>query len=266
MAATEHLSKEQFLSMLEKSMKSSFFLLIISFFMFFDSMMAFFYGIGIEKLKSPGYPVNLELGVSVLIGFIAFSGLVSLFLPFLYSALAQAYKQYVPYHCDSFNEWFLKAVGIEPDTRPRRRSKDEVSEWELRREAHETQSEFLLKLYDEHATQKQRKSREHHTSQFYAFCALFFLSLNYWLPGEHQADTVSAWVERYCSSSLPIWGAMFLLLLLTVIPFHHSRGTRPGIYHPPLYRRLEASDEKMRAQRRDAQAKFARMLQGEDQD
>ncbi|WP_010170813.1 hypothetical protein [Pseudomonas sp. PAMC 25886] len=264
MSASEHLAKEQFLSMLEKSVRPSFFLLVISFLVFFDSVMVYFSGGGIVGLQIPGNTLNLELGIKLLIGFIAFSGLISLALPVIYSLAGTLYLAFGVPALTGFENWILSASGItgrETFNVRYRRNRDCVRAWELRAEAHETQSDFLINLYNNHAARRKADRAEQHTNQYYAFCAFFLTAFNFWLPGGSQASTLCGWLEMQTGSSMLIGLILLVLFLLMVVPFHVDRAAGEDIYHPPLHQRLEQRDEQSFQRQRALDAQLERDVQ-----
>lgn len=263
MSASEDLSKEKFFSMLEKSVKPQFFLLVASFVVFFDSMMVYFSGIGLIGLQAEGSGLSLALGLKLLIGFTIFSGLVSLVFPFLFGIVRPLYLGIVMPISDAVDSWVTRWIGADKDHVPYvhlRRVRDCVRPWDLRQEAHETKSDFLLKLYEDYARHHRSEEVEHYTIQYYAFCALIFTALNFWLPGGAKEVTLTGWIETFFSSTTLVWIALSVFFGMMAAPFHVDRSERKWIYHPPLYHRLEAEDEKEAYKRRILDAEIERNI------
>ncbi|HDR9128373.1 TPA: hypothetical protein QDB31_005468 [Burkholderia vietnamiensis] len=264
MADSDEFSKEGFFSMIEKAFKPQFFLLTLCFALFIDSALVYFCGVGFKDAGGGANSLSMSLGIKITLAFLAFSGLVSMILPFVHGLAVQMYLATLYPVWGKFELFVDKALGFDKQqVVPKRRENDCVRPWELRHEAHATQSEFLLGLYDDYRRQEQRDETNQRKTQFYAFCALFFTGLNYWVPGNMGDHTVTHWIEAYCLTSAPIWIALVTFASLMFVPFHIDNFDSKWVYCPPLHRRLEAKAqeerEKERKWREEIEQDVARM-------
>lgn len=156
MSGSVELSKEELFSLVEKAVKPQFFLLIFSFVLLFDASPVRFHHVGLFELGTSNLSTS-TVGITLILTFLAFSGLASMILPFLYIASIQLYIATVY----SFCLWLKQK--IEPDnepihyTGPKRRERDRVRPWELREEAHKTQYDFLIQLYNTYDTTRKQE-------------------------------------------------------------------------------------------------------------
>jgi hypothetical protein len=258
MSASEDLAKDKFLSLLENAGKVKFFLLVASFFFLFDSVMVYFKGVGIVGMQDKDFKLELFLGIKLLIIFVCFSGLLSLIFPTVYFLTIQVYELFVDW-LGAVASSLAKAVGqrrVDPPFVRQFRLRDCVRPSELRREAHNTQSEFLLSEYRAFSRAQETGASEVRTVQFYAFCALLLAVFNMGVSGDGQAITVIGWIEMHWSFA-PVLIGLGTLSVLMLAPVHVEIMSNKWIYCPPLHDRLEQEDN----DRYEQQQKFEKELE-----
>lgn len=243
MSASEDLAKDKFLSLLENAGKVKFFLLVASFFFLFDTVMVYFTGVGIVGMQDKDFKLELFLGIKLLITFVCFSGLLSLIFPTLYFVTIQVYGFFVDW-LRAVASSLAKAIGQRRDDPPfvrQFRLPDCVRPSELRREAHNTQSEFLLGEYRDFSRVQETGASELRTVQFYAFCALLLAVFNMGVSGDGQAITVIGWIEMQWSFD-PVLIGLATFFVLMVGPLHVEIMSDKWIYCPSLHDRLQKED------------------------
>ncbi|AOJ08426.1 hypothetical protein [Burkholderia mayonis] len=259
MAESSEFSKESFLSMIEKAVKPQFFLLTISFVLFVDAALAYFCGAGLLDVEAVKNSITASLAIKISLAFLGFSGLVSMVLPFAESLSIQLYYATLYRAWGAFEDLLNSVLGL--DRQPfirKQRENNCVRPSELLREAHETQSDFLLKLYNDYDRRDQRAKVDQRKMQSYAFCALFFTASNYLLPPSVSDHALTHWISAYCASSAPIWTALIVFAMLVFMPLHFDEWDSKWIYCPPLHRKLEAESEAARRKERQFQEEVER--------
>jgi len=141
---------------------------------------------------------------------------------------------------------------------PRQREHNHVRPGELQLEAHETQSDFLIRLYEFNSRHEDRGRLQTRKTQLYALCALVFLLLNYWITGAGVCHSATCWAVDHFGSNLPVWLGFALFAMLVFGPLHTDDWERRWIFHPPLYRKLEQKDEEWRKKEREWKAEAVR--------
>lgn len=262
MSASEDLAKDKFFSMLESASKVKFFLLIASFLLLFDSMMVHFSSAGIVGIQKVELKTDFALGIKLLVAFVCFSGLISLVFTLLYPLTVSVYETAIEILKNLEAKLVRGLVSSRPEQFQVRwtRRTDCVRPWEIREEAHETQSEFLIGIYDRYQQERAAQDAELYRIQLYAFSALVLASLNFYWSGIGDAISIVGWVEEQWSST-PVWLGLSVFFVLMVAPLHRNASDSEWIYCPILHRRLEkeSKDEYDRAQafsekmRREAQ-------------
>lgn len=259
MADSNEFSRESFFSMVEKAVNPQFFLLMTSFALFADWALAYFGGFGARDIASGASAFNVALAVKLTLAFLAFSGLTSLVLPQVMIPLLLLYidvsslVQRAIYHLTE--RWFG------PDAPPplKQRPLNYVTARELEIEAHETQSDFLIRLCERDSQREERKDAQARKTQAYAFAALVFLLLNYWSTGTEACHTATCWSADHFGSSVPVWLAFCLFVWIVLARLHREWEPR-WIFHPPLYRKLEKKEEEQRRQERQWEEENARHI------
>ncbi|MDM8359660.1 hypothetical protein [Pandoraea communis] len=247
MTEADEFSKEGFFSMIEKAVKPQFFLLTLSFALFVDSCLVYFSSMGFKDIVAGASPINAAIAIKIMLIFLAFSGLVSMILPFAQALFIFLYIVTIYRALEAFGRWFDAAIGANNQhSSLTPRETDCVRPGELREAAHLERSDFMLKLYDAFHRREDRKKIDQRKSQFYAFCALFFTALNYWLPGAASDHTVTTWVDLYCSSNTPVVSALLLFAALVLAPLYINGAEERWVYCPPLHLKLEAIDKAQR--------------------
>ncbi|NWD66965.1 hypothetical protein HX870_05045 [Pseudomonas gingeri] len=252
MSGSVELSKEELFSLVEKAVKPQFFLLIFSFVLLFDASLVRFHHVGLFELGTSNLSTS-TVGITLILTFLAFSGLASMILPFLYIASIQLYIATIY----SFCLWLKQK--IEPDnepihyTGPKRRERDRVRPWELREEAHKTQSDFLIQLYNTYDTTRKQEQINQRRVDFFAFCTLCFLVLNCCLPSSPQAQTLAQMSITYFSTTTHIWLSLSVFAVIAFHSLHDDTYEKRWIYCPPLHNALEDKDEEKRKQERQFQ-------------
>jgi len=251
MSASEDLAKDKFFSMLESASKVKFFLLITSFMLLFDSLMVHFSGVGIVGMQRVEFRTDLVLGIKLLVAFVCFSGLLSLVFTLLYPLAVSVYAAAIEF-LKNLEATLARAMGLsKPDQAQVRwtRRTECVRPWEISEEAHETQSEFLIGIYDRYQQERAAQNAELHRIQLYAFSALVLASLNFYWSGIGDAISIVGWIEGQWSST-PVWLALSVFFVLMVAPLHRNPSDSEWIYCPVLHRRLEkeSKEEYDRAQ------------------
>jgi hypothetical protein len=144
-----------------------------------------------------------------------------------------------------------------PRWKPRRN--DHVRPYELLAEANATQSGFLLGLYKDHVSAEGRSKAARRKIEYYAFCALIFTALNYWLPSVDSQHTITSWVDSYFASTYPTWTMLLICGSIVFGPMHVDNWDPGWVYHPPLHNRLEKLD----AEERERARKFEQQIKDE---
>ena len=259
MADSNEFSRESFFSMVEKAVNPQFFLLMTSFALFADWALAYFWGFGARDIASGASAFTVALAVKLTLAFLAFSGLTSLVLPQVMIPLLLLYidvsswVQRATYHLKE--RWF----GPDESPLPRQRPHNHVIVSELELEAHETQSDFLIRLCERDRQREERMDAQARKTQAYAFAALVFLLLNYWSTGTEACHTATCWSADHFGSSVPVWLAI-CLFACTVLPRLHKQWEPRWIFHPPLYRKLRKKEEEQRRQEREWEQENARHI------
>lgn len=259
MADSDDFSREKFFSMVEKAVNPQFFLLMTSFALFADWVLAYFWGFGARDIASGASAFTVALAVKLTLAFLAFSGLTSLVLPQVMILLLLLYidgSSWVQRTIRYLTErWF----GPNEPSFPKQRPLHYVSARELELEAHETQSDFLIRLCERDSQREERKDAEARKTQTYAFAALVFLLLNYWSTGTEACHTATCWSADRFGSSVFVWWAISLFVWIVLAPLHKEWKPR-WIFHPPLYRKLRKQEDEERRQEREWNEENARRI------
>lgn len=271
MAESDEFSRENFFSMIEKAFKPQIFLLAVGFGLFMDSTLVYFCGGGIRDVETGGNALSVSLAIKVTLAFIAFSGVVSMAMPFVDGTARQIYLEVLFKIQSALHNLKVLFWGSEDEPRPpRQREHNCVRPGELKLEAHETHSDFLMGVYSEYRRPRKHAESQGRKTAFYAFCALVFMAFNYWLPGASGELTVTRWFAPEFMTAWQIWFGFTVFAVLAFAPLHVDDWGKQWIYCPPLYRKLEAKDEEEREKERKwrtelernvAQARYEREAQ-----
>lgn len=251
MTESDEFSRESFFSMVEKAVNPQFFLLTTSFVLFVDWALVYFCGFGARDVAGGSPPVSIALAMKITLAFLAFSGLTSLVVPFAMVPVMLLYIE-VQYRGSALiYELNRRLFGSNEPWVAKLREYNHVRPNELELEAHETQSDFLIRLYESDSRREARERAQTRKTQLYALCALVFMLLNYWITGAAVCHTVTCWTVDYFGSNVPIWLGFTLFAILAFGPLHTNDWDRRWIFHPPLYRKLEHEDEERRKRQQE---------------
>jgi hypothetical protein len=242
MSNGDDLAKGGLFAVIEKATDFNFLLQCTAFVLFLDSIFLRLHGKGIFDFIQNASNLDRSIALETSLLFLVFSFCVTVVLPLVGGILDPIYIQYVSARITSLSNIFKTDDSREFTYQ---RKYNCAHSTEVRDAAHEQQSSFLLGLYEQHRTKILERHVSSMRSGFYSFCLLASLAVNYWCATPVAASSMTRRIAEYCDSGAPISIAFVLLVVLTYRRFHENERDEEWIYHPPLYRALQAeADER----------------------